>query len=44
MSLTDDELSEEDRAAFKRLADAYEGEPIGELCELVLQSSSEEAN
>ena len=41
-----EQLSEEDRAVFERLKDAYEDdEEMQRICELVLQdSSSEEAN
>jgi len=41
----DDELSADERSTFEFLAERFEGEPIGEICEFVLQSSSrEEAN
>lgn len=35
----DDQLTEDERGAFERLADRYEGEDIGRICEVVLQSN-----
>jgi len=40
------ELTDDERDLFERLADRYEGEDVGRICEVVLQSSdsNEEAN
>lgn len=40
----DGNLTSEERETFEFLAERFEGEKVGELAELVLQSSSEEAN
>jgi len=35
-----DDLQDDDRAVFERLADKYEDDLVGEVCDLFLQSSS----
>lgn len=41
---TVDSLTDDERALFERLADRYEGEDVGRICNLVLQSSSDESS
>lgn len=40
----EESTASDDRQVFERLAERFEGEPVGEIAETVLQSFNEEAN
>jgi hypothetical protein len=39
---TNDELTDEEKSVFERLAESHEDDDVGRICEIVLQSSDNE--